>query len=175
MNELGKYVWSALLIAIAAHLTFIYATPRVLMDAAFDRLSAGGVNAWHVADRVTPLSRAIVRPSPDFAYSVCAYDLSRGPLSVRVAPWGSYWSLSLYAANTDNYFVLDDREARDGAEITLVRAGRGAPEDGARVVQSPSTRGIALIRRLAPGVESYNAAAAAARGDVCAAHSPAAQ
>lgn len=165
----GKYVIGALLIAVVAHLAFIFATPRVLMNVAFDRLSAGGANTWHVADRVTPLSRTVVRPSPDFAYSACAYDLADGPLRLRVNPWHAYWSLSLYAGNSDNYFVIDDREARSGAEIVLVHRRRDAPEDTARVVQSPTTRGVALIRRLAPTSDEYNRAREVARADICAA------
>ena len=168
----AKYVVAGLLIALVAHFAFIFATPRVLMGVAFDRLSAGGANVWTVADRVTPLSRAIVRPSPDFAYSACAYDLTDGPLRIRVGRWHAYWSLSLYAANSDNYFVIDDREARSGVDIVLVQRRRDAPEDAARVVQSPSTRGIALIRRLAPTADAYNRAREAARGDVCGALAP---
>ena len=109
------------------------------------------------------------RPSPDFAYSACAYDLTDGPLTLRVAPWHAYWSISLYAANSDNYFVVDDREARNGVEIVLVQRRRDAPEDAARVVQSPSPRGIALIRRLAPTADEYDRAREVARGDVCSA------
>lgn len=172
MMSMGKYVLAAVLAALVAHFAFIYATPRVLMGIAFDRLSAAGSNAWNVADRVTPLSRAIVRPSPDFAYSACAYDLSQGPLTLRVAPWHAYWSISLYGANSDNYFVVDDREARHGVDLTLVQSGRRAPADAAHVVQSPSARGIALIRRLAPTTDEYNLAREVARGDVCGALAP---
>jgi uncharacterized membrane protein len=121
-----------------------------------------------VADRVTPLSRTIVRPSPDFAYSACPYDLEGGPLVIAVSPWESYWSLSLYAANSDNYFVIDDREARGGAEITLIRRGGARPDDAERVVESPSRRGVALVRRLAPTLDEYNRASAVARRDICA-------
>lgn len=167
MSSLAKYVCAALIVAVLTHFAIIHMTPRARMSIAIDRLGAGGANTWRVGDRVTPLSRTIVRPSPDFAYSACAYDLAQGPLTLRVAPWDSYWSLSLYADNSDNYFVIDDREARNGAEITLVRSGRRAPEGAAQVVQSPSQRGIALIRRLAPALEDYNAATQAARGDVC--------
>jgi uncharacterized membrane protein len=167
MKGAGKYLLAALLAGVLTHFAVILATPRVLMGVAFDRIGAGGPNAWRVADRVTPLSRLIVRPSPDFAYSACAYDLSDGPLRLSVGPWRNYWSLSLYAANSDNYFVLDDREARAGAEFTLVRRGSRVPEDAARPVQSPTTRGIALIRRLAPSVEDYNRAREAARADAC--------
>jgi hypothetical protein len=49
-----------------------------------------------------------------------------------------------------------------------VRAGRPHPEGASMVVESPSRRGIALIRRLAPELDQYNAAAHVAREDVCA-------
>jgi uncharacterized membrane protein len=170
MTGAGKYVWAALALAVIAHLAIVYAAPRLMMGVAIQRLSeASGVNAWQVSDRVTARSRAIIRPSPDFAYSVCVYDLSHGPVVIHAAPWEAYWSLSLYGANTDNYFVLDDREARYGAEITLVRAGRAHPEGAATVIESPSRRGVALIRRLAPSPSLYNAATEVARQDVCAA------
>lgn len=165
---MSKYVWAALAAAAIAHLAVVHAAPRFMMGAAIDRLSKGaGVNAWRLSDRVTAQSRQIVRPSPDFAYSACVYDLGRGPVVISTAPWEPYWSLSLYADNTDNFFVIDDREAHYGAEITLVRAGRAHPE-GATVVESPSQRGIALIRRLAPSPDTYRAAAEVARGDICA-------
>lgn len=164
----AKYVTGTLLVAIVAHFAFIFATPRVLMSVAFDRLSAGGSNTWTIADRVTPLSRAIVRPSPDFAYAACAYDLADGPIRLRVAPWHAYWSLSLYAANSDNYYVIDDREARNGAVVTLMRPGTLVLNGGGRAVESPSTRGIALIRRLAPTPDEFNRAREVARDDLCA-------
>lgn len=164
----GKYLWAVLAIAVISHFAFIHAVPRVMMGVAFERIGTGGANRWQVADRVTPLSRQIVRPSPDFAYSACAYDLDNGPVVITATPWDAYWSLSLYAANSDNFFVIDDREARYGAEITLVRAGRPHPEGASMVVESPSRRGIALIRRLAPELDQYNAATRVAREDVCA-------
>lgn len=165
----GKYVWAALAAGAIAHLAVVHAAPRFMMGAAIERLSkSAGVNTWRMSERVTAASRQIVRPSPDFAYSACVYDLSRGPVVISTAPWEPYWSLSLYAENTDNFFVIDDREAHYGAEITLVRAGRTHPEGAAMVVESSSQRGIALIRRLAPSPDTYSAAAEVARGDTCA-------
>jgi len=167
MGGIGKYIWTALAIAVVTHLAAVYAAPRLLMNVAIERLSESGVNSWRLAPRVTTQARQIIRPSPDFAYSVCVYDLADGPIVISAAPWEPYWSLSLYAANTDNFFVIDDREARYGAEITLVRAGRPHPEGASMVVESPSQRGVALIRRLAPSPQTYDGAAQAARADVC--------
>ncbi|MEZ5957735.1 MAG: DUF1254 domain-containing protein [Hyphomonadaceae bacterium] len=164
----GKYVLGALIVAVIVHFAAVFAVPRVLMNVAIERLGAAGVNAWHMSDRVTAASRQIVRPSPDFAYSACAFDLSQGPVTISAAAWRDYWSLSLYAANSDNFFVIDDREAHNGAEITLIQRGAAHPEGASLVAESPSTRGIALIRRLAPTPGTYDAARSVAAGDVCA-------
>ena len=164
----ARHFWVAVAIAVVTHLSLVHAVPRALMEAAMEKLGGGRLNAWVVAERVTPESRQIVRPSPDFAYSACVYDLSRGPITIRVAPWEQYWSLSLYAANSDNFYVVDDREAQHGVTILLARRRpRDADDREAVFVKSPSARGIALIRRLAPTVEAHDAAARAA-GDVCA-------
>jgi uncharacterized membrane protein len=164
----GRYLLGALIVAAIVHFAAIYAVPRVLMNIAIERIGERGFNAWRVSDRVTAASRQIVRPSPDFAYSACAFDLSAGPVMITATPWDSYWSLSLYAGNSDNFFVIDDREAHYGAEITLVQRGRAHPEGASMVIESPSTRGIALIRRLAPTPSAYNAAKEVASEDVCA-------
>ena len=93
----------------------------------------------------THKSRQIVMPSPDLVYSSCVYDLAGGDLVIAgdLPPAGHYWSLSLYAHNTDNYFVLNDRElpARRFS-VTVSRAAR----DGA--IRSPTRTGIALIRMI---------------------------
>lgn len=164
----GKYLLGALIIAALVHFAAIFAVPRVLMNIAIERIGAAGANVWRTTGRVTAASRQIVRPSPDFAYSACVFDLSEGPVIITATPWDDYWSLSLYGANSDNFFVIDDREAHYGAEITLVRKGAAHPEGASMVVESPSARGIALIRRLAPTPSTYDAAAAIASEDVCA-------
>ena len=173
MSGWGKYVIATLLVAVMVHIAAIFAVPNLLMNVALERLGGGHYNSWHLGARVTQASRAIVRPSPDFAYSACAYDLSAGPVAVHVAPWGDYWSLSLYANNSDNYYVLDDREAPAGANVLLIRAGATPPDHvTATLVASSSQRGIALIRRLAPTPDAYAAAAQVSLGDVCAKVAP---
>ncbi|MBK6702928.1 MAG: DUF1254 domain-containing protein [Caulobacteraceae bacterium] len=165
----GQYVLGALIIAAIVHFAAIIAVPRVLMNVAMQRFGEDGDNVWHLAERITVASQKIVRSSPDFAYSACVYDLSNGPVVIAAAPWDEYWSLSLYGDNTDNFFVIDDREAHHGAEITLIKRGTPHPDGASMIVESPSTRGIALMRRLAPTASTYSAAADVAREDVCAA------
>jgi uncharacterized membrane protein len=169
MSGLGKYVWAGLALAVLVHFAVLLTFPSFIMSAAMTRVSGGHYNAWRPGQRVTEASRAIVRPSPDLAYSTCVYDLSQGPVELRITPWRSYWSLSLYQDNTDNFFVVDDREAHDGADVIIVRPGMAAPDHTtAQIVQSPSTRGIALVRRLAPTLDDFTAATQNGRSDICA-------
>lgn len=56
--------------------------------------------------------RRIVMPNPDLLYAACVLDLAEGPAVVMANPrLTGYWSLALYASNTDNFFVLNDHDA----------------------------------------------------------------
>lgn len=98
----------------------------------------------------TAKARQIVMPSPDLVYSSCVYDLARGPLRLQgnLPPAGHYWSLSLYAHNTDNYFVLNDRELPDRRFDLTLHPPSARVDDSKSVVTSPSVTGIALIRMI---------------------------
>lgn len=166
---------SAAVIALLTHFLFMLAYPSMIMTAAMKRLSHDGAreNVWIHASRVTEASRAIVRPSPDLAYSSCVYDLSGGPVGITIAPWGDYMSLSLFGANTDNYYTINDRRMpSDGAVVIVRLPGQMlTPQQTASafaVVESPSERGVALIRRLAPTPERFAEAEAARGRESCA-------
>ena len=93
-------------------------------------------------------------PSPDLLYAVCVYDLSQAPLRITARPGlDTYWSIALYAANSDNFFVIGDRQVGRGAvDLWLVSAGGNsrnpAVPAGSQVVVSPSKEGFLLMRVL---------------------------
>lgn len=170
MKRAAQFALIALAAALAAHVAVILAAPHLIMRAAMARLSEDGVriNQWAHAPRTTADSRGVVRPSPDLAYSACVFDLSDGPVSIAAGDWDGYMSVSLYGANTDNFFVISDREAPDGVNILLARPGQTLPENtSAAIIFSPSQRGVALVRRLAPTIERFNAADRARQDDRC--------
>ena len=115
------------------------------------------VNTMVHAPRVTAASRHVVRPSPDLLYSICAYDVSEAPLRITASVPDTYWSLSLYASNTDNFFVVNDRQVPSKEmEIILIGPDMAAPkEETAQVAVSPSERGVALIRMLVTGEDQF--------------------
>lgn len=109
------------------------------------------------ASSPTPLptdkTRTVVRPSPDLLYAACVYDISAGPVRVMIQPPMGYWSLSLYARNTDNYFKLGGADVEHGrAELVIgpaaaaAQARRDFPD--ARFVAAPGTKGVMLARVL---------------------------
>jgi len=142
-------------------------------------LTNGGVetNAFIHAARVDETSRRVVRPAPDLVYSACVFDLSDGPVNITVPKPanGRYASLSFYAGNTDNFAVFNDRDADfdDGLNVLLVATRPSVTPaswaDYDAVVESPSQRGIILLRRIVesdaafPAINAERVRAACAR------------
>lgn len=151
MSALLRWLGSTALIALLVHLASTWYLPRFLMDRALDGLErqAGGTNTLFQAPPATAESRAIVRPSPDLLYSICVVDLSRGPVRIRALPSQPYSSVSVFAANSDNVFVMNDRYLAPGAafEVWVARGDQKVPLS-APVAMLRSDRGLVLVRRV---------------------------
>lgn len=153
-------------VAVATHVAAVYAMPWLIMHKAMAVMGRDGarIHRWIHAARAGPQARTIVRQSPDIAYSVCVFDLSKGHVRLRVHPSPGYWSLSLYAANSDNVRVWNDEDAPEGVDVLLVH-GDAVVGDG--VVALRSARGVAVVRRLAPSRQDWDVAAAVREHDRC--------
>ena len=87
-------------------------------------------------------------PSPDLLYSKCVYDVSAGPVRVTTPVPDAYWSMSVYAENTDLVAVVNDRELPERRlDVALALAGQETPP-GLRVIRVPAARGAAFFRTL---------------------------
>jgi len=79
------------------------------------------------------------------------YDVTAGPVSIhcKVPPFDTYWSISLYAWNTDNFFVLNDRSARS-KEFDLVvlppNSTEAEKKGSEEIVMAPTPRGVVIVR-----------------------------
>ena len=171
-DRLRAWLWPALLglvVALVAYQATLRRTPDVLMAAAERRLAkVGGVNAVAHAPLATDASRAVVRPSPDLAYSTCVFDLSKGPVTVDVAPVPArYWSLSVFDARTDVAFVRNNVEAQgQPIRVALVTPGQAAPA-GYQPVTVSGGHGVALVRVLVDDRAQFAAIDAARRLSRC--------
>jgi hypothetical protein len=146
---------AAMVVAIAAavHVLAVWAVPRVIMSRVLASTGAAGGGVF-LPPMTDATQRRIVMPSPDLLYATCAFDLGTAPLRIRADPKApGYWSIALYASNSDNFYVLNDRQA-GGRAVDLLLVGPAAyaaapaVPDGAALVTSPTARGLLLMRVL---------------------------
>ncbi len=152
MKGLARSLLIVAAIAAGAHIAAVWLLPRALMlgPIGLPLEEGAGINGIYHAPRADSRWRSVVRPSPDLFYSLCSFDLSQGPVRLRAEVPQTYWSLSLFAANSDNFYTLNDRQAGSGSlEITLT----DRPDSPAGAIYSPTTRGVAVFRTLITGEE----------------------
>ncbi len=151
-------------VAAGTHALALWVMPKVIMGAAMRSLSAatGGDNPG-----LPPLTdhtqRRIVMPSPDLLYGTCVWDVSQRPLHVHARLDGvPYASIAFYAANSDNFLVVNGRQQASGVSLwitgpstpTAETPGTPRAPEGARVVKSPSDKGLLLMRVLVGDVQA---------------------
>lgn len=154
--SLARKLTLFLAIAAAANLATVIALPRVINAFVLHRIEqlAGGANRALPASRADASARAVVRPSPDLLYTVCVFDVSAHPLHVTAPVQDGYVSVSGFAADTDNFFAINDAELEQGADgvkrfdLVVARSGVADLPAGARVITAPSDKGLILFRSL---------------------------
>lgn len=160
-----------LMMAVAAsvNLLALWLLPQLIMQRAMAAIAGPQPPAAVLSPMTDHRQRRIVMPSPDLAYAVCVWDLSQRPLRVRAHPVQArhYWSLALYDSHSDNFHVLNDRQAHGHpVDWLLVGPVTPAPGDeaaGAQVIRTPSDKGLLLMRVLVADRLTEAAAAQAAR------------
>lgn len=164
------------LVTALVHLLVVYLVPDAIMRVVISKVStqtgstpqsgtAGDtLNGALHAPPVTAQSRSIVMPSPDMLYSVCTFDVSKGSLRISAHPGlSTYWSIALYAANSDNFYVQNDRHA-PGQAVSLTLVSRHSPEAAKPgVVIAPTDTGVLLMRVLTGNYEAEKAVLEPAR------------
>ena len=146
--------WGLFTLTLAAiiHWLAVSQGPNFIMWRVMGQVAQGKANSIAHGARATAETRTIVKPSPDLLYSTCVFDVSKRPLKIVTgAPSDTYWSVALYADDTDNFFVLNDSAAKgQPATIILLGPGQSAPVDtaGTITVNAPTARGLVLFRTL---------------------------
>lgn len=166
-----RHLIGLLIVAAAAHALTVWALPRVIMaevlqvTRAEGSASADGVLHPPPADHT---ARRIVMPSPDLLYATCSLDIRDRPAQITAnIDYPRYWSIALYADNSDNFMVRNDREHGTRAlRWLIVSKERRYPipdlKDG-EVIEAPGTKVLLLMRMLLPEDPAGRAAAEAAR------------
>ena len=162
-------IGATLALASAVHLLAVWAVPRVIMGRVLSAAQPEKTTGVFLPPMTDASARRIVMPSPDLLYATCAFDVGTRPLRIRADPKSPrYWSIALYADNSDNFFVINDREAA-GKPIDIVLIGPKAyPQApalpaGASVIDAPSARGLLLMRVLVADYAAEKSVVEAAR------------
>jgi uncharacterized membrane protein len=152
MGAIVGWLLATFVLTAATHYAAIVLYPRLLVWEWLRELAQrGGTNRFLHGGPPRAQDRHIPRlASPDLAYSAAGFDLSRGPLRIQAPVADRYTSVSLYAANTDNFFVRNDRQV-EGGRFDFVLVGPRSPEPSVpdvSVVRAPSNTGVILLRFL---------------------------
>jgi len=143
-------IWTSiatLLVAILAHIITLIVIPYQIMN---NTMAKFPTNVLLKGTRTTAESRGVVMPCPDLVYSIATYDVSKYPLYFSAKVPDAYWSVSFYDTNSDNYFVINDKQVKSNpVELLLVGDNWTSADAGkAQVVKARSNKGIMLVRYL---------------------------
>ena len=117
----------------------------------FDR-ATGATNTVNTVllhtETATSDTRGLKRPSSDVMYSICTYDVKYKPLIITSPVPESYWSISFYSENTDNYVTINDLNIENKYLKVYLVGINSEPKkiNNGTVVVSPTNTGYILIR-----------------------------
>ena len=171
MKPWHRWLALGLAVAVLAHLLTVWALPRLIMREAMTRIgketalqaraqapergAPSAATGVYLPPPTDHTQRRIVMPSPDLLYATCALDLGAGPQRITAqVEHPRYWSVALYGANSDNFFVVNDRKTAEPERLDLWvvapgtdRAALAVPA-GSTVVEAPSAKSLLLMRLL---------------------------
>jgi uncharacterized membrane protein len=154
------WILGALLLGGVVHLSTVLALPRAANQDAYARLvPLAPVNTMVALPAPKPDDAIMPFMDPAFAASVCRYDLTDGSLKLIAPVSQAYTSVTFYTRNSVAYYAINDRAAgRRSIELDLMTPAQHAqvPEEedvtaaDRLIIESPSTRGMIVLRALAP-------------------------
>lgn len=175
IKRLAPFIAAGLIGMAAGWLAAIERIPYLMTDAIFAQMEAAGAKPNVLSKAVMRYAKGNIVPmaNADILARSAILDLSDGPLEFTATPprgLVDYWSVSVFAHNTDTLFVLNDTQVPEGKPVTvrLRLADQPAPGPGVHDVVLPSARGFLLVRPTMPDRE--NPAAVAALADALAEH-----
>ena len=166
MKSLIKSLGITLVLAIVMHIAIIFAAPRLVMSVAIKRIEATALetvkkrgmdhdtfkatNRVLHADPRTADTREVVAPNPDTMFTAIVYDVSEKPLLISTPVPDTYWSISFFADNTNNFYVQNDRQvvSNPARYLLVAKDMKYTKPENTQVVVAESNKGIILFRTL---------------------------
>src|SRR5437588_9618387 len=160
MIRLVFTIIAGVLLGGIVHLVSVLALPRIASQDAYSRLTpTTKLNAVTPLPLADPANSPMPFMDPAFAMAICRYDLSGGPIKLKVPVSQAYTSVSFYTRNEIAYYAINDRSAgRKVIELDLMTEAQHneLPEDeevtaaDRLIIDSPSATGLIVLKALAP-------------------------
>lgn len=152
IKKIMPWIIVGTVLSVVIHLATVGAVPTAIMGLLKYKSRKAGieVNTIFHAPPVTEKSRRVVRPSPDLIYSSIVYDLGNSAIRITAPIPETYWSLSIFSSDTENFYVVNDRQVGSKTiELILYSNGKKPANPGkAILVESPSESGVVILRML---------------------------
>ncbi len=158
--------WQTLAIALVAcgmiHICSTLVIPQFARANAFQRISIGlPLNVMRVLPVAEPGKQPLPFIGADERIAVCRFDVSQGPVEIAATLPERGWTLGLYTADGDNFYVIPAQDLRRfELAITLVPATERflgvfslgtVPDTTASQVSVPQLTGYVVLRGSARG------------------------
>ncbi len=159
---MGRLFWvvMTLLIAVAAHITYVLFEPGLVFQKKLNALSAAKPdNSFFILPHEEQ-SQLFPTATANDVVGVCKYDLDAGRVVLSAKLPRSYWTVSIYTDSGAQIYALDDVQAGSNSfTVDLTRAktllqqllAKNDGEDGGQIenlgwkVESTERRGLAVI------------------------------
>jgi len=160
MIRLAFTIAAGVLLGLVVHLVSVLALPKIASEDAYSRLTPlTKLNAVTQLPLADPGNTLMPYLDPAFAEAICRYDLSTGPIKLKVPVSQAYTSVSFYTRNELAYYAINDRSAgKKVIELDLMTEAQheDLPEDedvtaaDRLIIDSPTATGLIVIKALAP-------------------------
>jgi uncharacterized membrane protein len=160
MIRLAFTIAAGVLLGLVVHLVSVLALPKIASEDAYSRLTPlTKLNAVTQLPLADPGNTLMPYLDPAFAEAICRYDLSTGPIKLKVPVSQAYTSVSFYTRNELAYYAINDRSAgKKVIELDLMTDAQHneLPEDeevtsaDRLIIDSPSATGLIVLKALAP-------------------------
>jgi uncharacterized membrane protein len=160
MIRLAFSIAAGVLLGLVVHLVSVLALPRIASEDAYSRLTPlTKLNAVTPLQAADPTNTLMPYLDPAFAVAICRYDLSTGPLKLKVPVSQAYTSVSFYTRNELAYYAINDRSAgKKVIELDLMTEAQHEelPEEedvtsaDRLIIDSPTATGLIVMKALAP-------------------------
>ena len=153
----GLYIAMAVVLAGLIHVIAVLTLPVLAPRNAHARLAAlGPANTIIQLPAVEPGQQVMPNMAPDVRYAMCLFDLTEGPIHLRANIRDELWLIAFYTPIGENFYTVIGADMKRGnvdlvvttEDQSVADATADSPEalESLVVVNSPVSKGIALIR-----------------------------